>query len=331
MASSVEESSVHSPDSTVSSLLTSCSADSHGPYSDSLIHYKDKLYSSASEALEAYIEDFNLSLTSPEVSTGKICVCQSTPKRVKCSRRRAWQNRAAGDFSQRRGLDALASPSGRQGGRDPDLVSLVTDELLAAPADQSLPLVSRTPESRQQSSERNRRSLVTSHRHQTSSLRTGGSFSHKDPHRDSVGKKRDVYPPEGCGSTSSKGSWSLLSVENCGPGNSYPRWVTSQKAELRVSGLSCAPSFHYPAWLESHNLSSRSAERDGPNFHTGGTASSSPALELLEERHTVDPGSSDFFGDDGRDKAGGSCSYNSPGSYFQLDNSFSRHPKKLFT
>uniref|UniRef100_A0A8C3PHJ4 Uncharacterized protein n=1 Tax=Calidris pygmaea TaxID=425635 RepID=A0A8C3PHJ4_9CHAR len=55
-----------SPDSAVSSLLTSCSIDSSNLYSNSLIHYKDKLYSSASEALEAYIEDFDLSLTSPE-------------------------------------------------------------------------------------------------------------------------------------------------------------------------------------------------------------------------------------------------------------------------
>uniref|UniRef100_A0A8C3J4U4 Uncharacterized protein n=1 Tax=Calidris pygmaea TaxID=425635 RepID=A0A8C3J4U4_9CHAR len=65
-----------SPDSAVSSLLTSCSIDSSNLYSNSLIHYKDKLYSSASEALEAYIEDFDLSLTSPEVRTGKICMCQ---------------------------------------------------------------------------------------------------------------------------------------------------------------------------------------------------------------------------------------------------------------
>lgn len=93
MASSAEESSVRSPDSTASSLLTSGSANSRGPCSNSLIRYKDKLYSSASEALEAYIEDFNLSLTSPEVSTGKICICQSTPKRAKLSERRARQDR----------------------------------------------------------------------------------------------------------------------------------------------------------------------------------------------------------------------------------------------
>uniref|UniRef100_A0A8D0FBP8 Uncharacterized protein n=1 Tax=Strix occidentalis caurina TaxID=311401 RepID=A0A8D0FBP8_STROC len=65
----------------LSSLLTSCSTDSNNPYSNSWIQYKDKLYSSASEALEAYIEDFDLSLTSSEVSTGKICIYFSKKKR----------------------------------------------------------------------------------------------------------------------------------------------------------------------------------------------------------------------------------------------------------
>ena len=89
MTSSIKESSITSPDSTISSLLTSYSVDSNNPYSHSLIHYKDKLYSSASEALEAYIEDFDLSLTSSETSTGKICIFQSTPKQVRFSKRLA--------------------------------------------------------------------------------------------------------------------------------------------------------------------------------------------------------------------------------------------------
>lgn len=76
--------SVSSPDSTVSFLLTSTG--SSNSCSNSLIQYKDKLYSSASEALEAYIEDFDLSLTSSEITTGKICLCQSTPKQAEFSK-----------------------------------------------------------------------------------------------------------------------------------------------------------------------------------------------------------------------------------------------------
>uniref|UniRef100_A0A663NE82 Lung adenoma susceptibility protein 2 n=1 Tax=Athene cunicularia TaxID=194338 RepID=A0A663NE82_ATHCN len=125
MTSSIKESSVCSPDSTVSSLLTSCSIDSDNPYSDSWIQYKDKLYSSASEALEAYIEDFDLSLTSSEISTGKICIYQSTPKQVKFPKHRA---------KEKHGMSLQIEC-------DPDLISLATDDLLAFPADGSLPFV----------------------------------------------------------------------------------------------------------------------------------------------------------------------------------------------
>ncbi|XP_026721295.1 lung adenoma susceptibility protein 2 isoform X3 [Athene cunicularia] len=145
MTSSIKESSVCSPDSTVSSLLTSCSIDSDNPYSDSWIQYKDKLYSSASEALEAYIEDFDLSLTSSEISTGKICIYQSTPKQVKFPKHRAKEKHAPEDFNQPVGLGSLASPSGRQIECDPDLISLATDDLLAFPADGSLPFVQPSP------------------------------------------------------------------------------------------------------------------------------------------------------------------------------------------
>lgn len=79
-----KKSSVSSPDSTVSVLLTSIGSSSS--CSCSLIQYKDKLYSSASEALQAYIEDFDLSLTSSEITPGKICLCQSTPKPAEFSK-----------------------------------------------------------------------------------------------------------------------------------------------------------------------------------------------------------------------------------------------------
>uniref|UniRef100_A0A8D0HGD2 Chromosome 18 open reading frame 54 n=1 Tax=Sphenodon punctatus TaxID=8508 RepID=A0A8D0HGD2_SPHPU len=63
----------YSPESTVSSLLASCSLNSSSSfYPNSSVQYKDKLYNSASQALEAYIEDFDLSLVSPKIRTGKI-------------------------------------------------------------------------------------------------------------------------------------------------------------------------------------------------------------------------------------------------------------------
>ncbi|XP_040434387.1 LOW QUALITY PROTEIN: lung adenoma susceptibility protein 2-like [Falco naumanni] len=179
MTSSIKESSVCSPDSTVSSLLTSYSIDSNIPYSNTLIHYKGKLYSSASEALEGYIENFGLSLTSSERSTGKICICQSTPKQVKFSKHHATGKHALDDFNRHVGSGFLASPSRRQSECDPDSISLVTEDLLAFPADGSPPFVQHNPLiSEHQSSEWNRWSLKTSFCPcQTSSLDTASGFS----------------------------------------------------------------------------------------------------------------------------------------------------------
>ncbi|XP_063816043.1 lung adenoma susceptibility protein 2 isoform X3 [Pseudophryne corroboree] len=67
-----------SPDSSISisSLLASCSLSSHSGSSHSVgsIKYKDRLYDSASKALDAYIEDHEESLHSPIASPGKITI-----------------------------------------------------------------------------------------------------------------------------------------------------------------------------------------------------------------------------------------------------------------
>ncbi|XP_035165901.1 lung adenoma susceptibility protein 2 isoform X6 [Oxyura jamaicensis] len=140
--------SVSSPDSAVSFLLTSVG--SSNSCSNSLIRYKDKLYSSASEALEAYIADFDLSLTSSEITTGKICLCQSTPKQAEFSKHRVKEkygmfSATLDDCNEHTGLSSLASPCRRETECDPDLISLATDDLLAFPADGSLPCVPSSP------------------------------------------------------------------------------------------------------------------------------------------------------------------------------------------
>ncbi|XP_032855617.1 lung adenoma susceptibility protein 2 isoform X1 [Tyto alba] len=349
MTSSIEESSVCSPDSTVSSLLTSYSIDSSKPYSNSLIHYKDKLYSSASEALEAYIEDFNLSLTSSEISTGKICICQSTPKQVKFSKNHTKGKHVLDDLNQHSGLGSLASAFRRQSERDPDLISLATDDLLAFPADGSLPFVQRSPfKSRHQSSEWNRGSLKTSScPSQTSSLDTESSFrlpksgkavAHQNLHKDFSKKKCAVYTPDRYNSVSSKGSLRPLSFEeNSNTFKNYPRWLTSQKSDLSVSEISSIPNFHYPVWLKSYNLFSDSAEEsDGQNFNREGKSISSQTFESLKERHSVDKDSSDYFEQKGCLDLGGdnkveeSCNYDSPDACFPFENSLLRHGRKPF-
>ncbi|KAM9250442.1 lung adenoma susceptibility protein 2 [Cariama cristata] len=351
MTSSIKESSACSPDSAVSSLLTSYSIDSNNPYSNSLICYKDKLYSSASEALEAYIEDFNLSLTSSEISTGKICICHSTPKKVKFSNHHAKEKHALDGFNQHVGLGSLASPSTRQSECDPDLISLATDDLLGFPADGSLPFVQHSPfKSRHHSSEWNRQSLKTSFcPYQTSLLDTESSFSlqengkavaHQNPHKDFSKKKCNVHTPDRYDSVSSKESSRSLSFEeksNAFPFKNYPRWLTSQKSDLSVSGISSIPNYDYPVWLKSYNLFSDSAkESDGQNFNGQGKASSSQAFEILKKRYSEDKDSSHVFEQNGcldlrgDNKVEESCSYDSPDACFPFDNSVLRQAKKPF-
>nr|XP_009664390.1 PREDICTED: lung adenoma susceptibility protein 2 isoform X2 [Struthio camelus australis] len=172
MASSIKKFSVSSPDSTVSSLLASYGTDSNNPCSNNVICYKDKLYSSASEALEAYIEDFDLSLMSPEISTGKICISQSTPKHTEFSKYHAKGRYVLEDFNHRAGLGSTASSCRRRTECDPDLISLTTDDLLAFPADGSQPFVQRPPFKTRHQNTNEGDGQTFNMRHETSSSQT---------------------------------------------------------------------------------------------------------------------------------------------------------------
>ncbi|KAM6392049.1 lung adenoma susceptibility protein 2 [Rhynochetos jubatus] len=348
MTSSIKE-SVCSPDSTVSSLLTSCRIHSNNPCSNSFIHYKDKLYSSASEALDAYIEDFYLSLMSSEISTGRIHICQSTPKHIEFPKHPAKEKHALGDFNQHVGLGSVASSSGRQTECDLDLISLATDDLLAFPADGSLPFVQPSPlKSGHQGSEWNRQSLETSFcPYQTPSLSTKRSFSlqknskavaHQNPHMVFSKEKHSVYcTPDRCDSVSEGSSRALSLEENANALKNCPRWLTSHQSDLSVSGISSIPDFHYPDWRKSYNTFSDSAEEgDGENHDIQSGASSSQTLEILKKGLSVDKDSCNFLEKNdwldlkGDDKVEETCSCDSPEASFPFDNSFSRPTKKLF-
>ncbi|XP_051498468.1 lung adenoma susceptibility protein 2 isoform X1 [Apus apus] len=318
MASSVKGSSGCSPDSTVSSLLRSCGIDSSHPGSSSWIHYKGKLYSSASEALEAYIEDYNLSLTSPGVSTGKICLCQSTPKQVKFSKHHAKEKHALGDFNQQRGLGLLASPCGGQAECDPDLVSLTTDDLLGFPEDGSLPLVQSPSQPKHPSSGWNRWSSGTLQPsfcpHQTSSLnpespsspqKNGKAAAHQDPHRDL--KKWNLSTPDGYDPVS-RGSPRALSLEensNTVHLKNYPGWLSSHKSDFSVSGMSSIPKMHFPVWLQ----------KEGPSVDKDNVDFLDPSAFL------------DLRGDNQVEESG---NYASPDACCPFDTSFLRGTKKPF-
>uniref|UniRef100_A0A8C3S5A0 Chromosome 18 open reading frame 54 n=1 Tax=Chelydra serpentina TaxID=8475 RepID=A0A8C3S5A0_CHESE len=231
MACSFEKGSIYSPESTVSSLLASCSLNSSNSYSNGSIQYRDKVYNSASQALEAYIEDFDQSLMSSEVSTGKICI----------------------DFPH----NHFHLQFHRQTVCDPDLISLTTDDLLAFPADGSLPFIHRIPSrSGLQSGKWIRKSLKKSafYPYQTSSFDvekdfdfqdSGNAVDNRNHYRDIDKEKHNVY----------KSHKSIFSKENAGDClfqqhsksisvKNYPRWLTSHKSDLNVSGISSIPDFN---------------------------------------------------------------------------------------
>ncbi|XP_010216662.1 PREDICTED: lung adenoma susceptibility protein 2 [Tinamus guttatus] len=351
VANSLQESMAVSPDSTVSSLLASCSIDSDNSYTSSVIHYKDKLYSSASEALEAYIEDFDLSLTSSEISTGKICINQSTPKHAPFPKHRT-KNRYVTSST------TVEEHGGRPGWgpraeRDPDSVSVTTDDLLTYPPDGSRPFVQRSPfKSRHQNYEWNRRSLKksTSCPYQTSPFDTKKEFRLQDNDKSVLNqqlhgnfnkKKHSTCASHRYHSVSSKKNPRTFSFEensSAFPGKNYPRWLTSGKSNLSVSGISSIPNSHYPIWLSSPNLFSDSANKsNGPTFKIRRETSSSPHSEILSKRHSTDKEDSDGFfehrgcldltGDNG---VAESCSSDSPDSCFQFGDSFLRRTKQPF-
>uniref|UniRef100_A0A670ZS90 Uncharacterized protein n=1 Tax=Pseudonaja textilis TaxID=8673 RepID=A0A670ZS90_PSETE len=147
MSCLVKKNNSCSPETTVSSLLASGNFKSgHDSLSHGSVQYKDKLYSSASQALEAYIKDFDLNLSSPDVRPGKIEILWRASENFRSSK---------DDFETKSGIRL-----GRRIVYEPDIVSLTTDDLLALPADGSLSF--RISRSLAQRSNVNRRSWTTS-------------------------------------------------------------------------------------------------------------------------------------------------------------------------
>nr|KAF6421798.1 lung adenoma susceptibility protein 2 [Rousettus aegyptiacus] len=135
MAKSNTKRRVCSQESSVSSLLASCSlSGSNSSDPDGSFQYKDKLYSSASKALQAYIEDFDLSHMYPGASTGKINI-EKCPNRPEFSKYNYKPNNAFENFDHK--TSSLSLPYRRQTINDIDSISLTTDDLLKLPADGS--------------------------------------------------------------------------------------------------------------------------------------------------------------------------------------------------
>ncbi|XP_029435723.1 lung adenoma susceptibility protein 2 isoform X1 [Rhinatrema bivittatum] len=300
MANSFKEDVGRSPESSISisSLLASCSLGNSLRSSCSHIssvQYKEKLYESATEALEAYIEDYDGSLLSPAVSTGKIRI-QTTP--VKCFRCR---HKVSGDADRTGDRLAFSSSFKSHTSRDLDLASLTTDDLLALPSDGSLP--SHQASISNPLIQRNEQSWKYHHKF---SLKKYTPYSLFDIKRELdfqdtfnvLGKQNltDLSPYKSFNSGTVEKPQKLSVEDNSSQSASkfpssknYPRWLTSQKSDLNVSGITSIPDIKYPMWLKNYGLLSDSVDRDFTlKFHTKADSSSVQTPEGLNSMTHLD-------------------------------------------
>ncbi|KAK6322886.1 hypothetical protein J4Q44_G00076780 [Coregonus suidteri] len=287
---------IFSPESTVTSLLASSG---HLRGTQSLndpdlsltgIRYRDRDYESATEALEAYIADFDRSLHTSETSTGRLQLqklqISSTLPRTEFRNKDVLRERLTD-----RELDFLNLPvgSGRRG--DSDCISLTTDDLLVLPCDGSLPVTRTSAFLTQsgdyplgQSSHSNSWSSGRPRPNSSSHIKRCLHYSapHNTPHKlyqsrvgTRAGKTQKTEPFTGLRSSGPRVKGSLPPQPHHGlyhqtpgpevnqrdlpppdshgpfsPHHDYPRWLTSQKSEMDFSGVTSIPDLKYPAWLQ---------------------------------------------------------------------------------
>ncbi|XP_050948863.1 lung adenoma susceptibility protein 2 isoform X2 [Labeo rohita] len=253
------ENGLMSPESSVTSLLATSGhlQSSLHPEPVPTIKYRDKHYVSASEALDAYITDFQRSLRDSDTTTGKL----ELPKEISNPHPR---NRDVLKTSLTDGeLNFLNIPVRK---RDSDRLSMTTDDLLALPNDGSLPVT--------------RTSALLS---RSGSFPLGLSFnsssrSHSRPVMAHKRSTRRPVPPSlpvdnllmaGLQSHHQTPPPNVLQANRTLPTDTprsgfLPRWMTSQKSEMDFSGVTSVPELKYPVWLKQCEESSDGQQSDRP-------------------------------------------------------------------
>nr|XP_020029702.1 lung adenoma susceptibility protein 2 isoform X1 [Castor canadensis]XP_020029703.1 lung adenoma susceptibility protein 2 isoform X1 [Castor canadensis]XP_020029704.1 lung adenoma susceptibility protein 2 isoform X1 [Castor canadensis]XP_020029705.1 lung adenoma susceptibility protein 2 isoform X1 [Castor canadensis]XP_020029706.1 lung adenoma susceptibility protein 2 isoform X1 [Castor canadensis]XP_020029707.1 lung adenoma susceptibility protein 2 isoform X1 [Castor canadensis] len=272
MAKSNTKHRICSRNSSVSSLLASCNlSSSNSSNSDGSFHYKDKLYSSASQALQAYIDDFNLSRVCPGTSTGKINIDEGCANRSQFSNYSYNQNNAFENLGHKQHSDSLTLSYGRQNVNDLDSYSLTTDDLLRLPADGSLSFNYVRPGHRpSKKSKKYIRRLGSSNIEKNPNFQESSTPTGKDnlatpvvytnmngkqcgrPKNPILTNRTNKHISKSSSSFPKESSFTDNSEHS--PEKNYPRWLTSQKSDLNVSGITSIPDFKYPVWLHNKDL-----------------------------------------------------------------------------
>ncbi|KAJ8286673.1 hypothetical protein GJAV_G00041850 [Gymnothorax javanicus] len=232
--------SVPSPESTVTSLLASSGHLKSSLSSDSkkCFRYRDREYESATEALDAYISDFQRSLRAPNMSTGRLQLPKDPVTPIFPDN--AVRNKDVLEEMLTDGeLDFLNLPVGRQQ-RDPDSLSLTTEDLLVLPSDGSMP-VTRTSAylSQHMADPMSRSTSFRSRSLRTQDLRESQAASQR---RRGPGRQEFLSSNPNTHQTRRQGPDAISS-------HHYPRWLTNLKSEMNFSGLSSIPDQAYPTWL----------------------------------------------------------------------------------
>lgn len=265
MAKSNSKYRVCSHESSVSSLL-SCSLSGSSSNSDGSFQYKDKLYSSASQALQAYIDDYDLSQMYPadpgKSNTDKYSASVPGFSRHTYKPKNGFENLDHGKNSLSYRREII---------NDIDSVSLTTDDLLKLPADGSFSFTYVGPghqihkKSKKCTARRNLLDTEWNKNVQEPALPMG---------------KNNLATPVMCTDTNGKHCGRSKSPKVVNKANrnvseapiyfakklpskdrsehslekNYPRWLTSQKSDLSVSGITSIPDFKYPVWLHNEDL-----------------------------------------------------------------------------
>ncbi|XP_018603876.2 lung adenoma susceptibility protein 2 isoform X1 [Scleropages formosus] len=257
-----------SPESTVTLLLASSGRLKSSLFNDSTktIRYKDREYESATEALDAYIEDFQRSLGTTESTMGEIYLRKdaSTSVLTQASyRNKDVLKEKLTDLE----LDYLNLPVGSPK-RQSDCLSLTTDDLLVLPSDGSLPITHTSAfltESenyplghRSYSRSYNSSSCL---QQQSQNLLVSKETVERRSHCKDQDRK-DFYPLRDRAKKRLNLQTSFMSPLHSGQRKltgantsyQYPRWLTSGKSLMNFSGVTSIPSLTYPMWLKDFDM-----------------------------------------------------------------------------
>lgn len=277
-----------SPESTVTSLLATSGHLRSSLRSEPVLafRYRDRDFESATEALDAYIADFERS--EPKTSSARLQLSTNQTASPFPVRSTIRNKDVLHEQLTDRELDFLTLPVGVQH-RETDCLSVTTNDLLVLPSDGSLP-ITRTSAflsltggpSGSYSRGQHVYSTTSNHQRPKPSNRHTPCVHHSTSRNLLLPSVPGGKPSEistGLGMRSRQRSrhhglnyMSERDLADRASPHHYPRWLTSQKSEMDFSGITSVPDMEYPTWLQECGVPTDPTTMKFPrtNTQTGG-------------------------------------------------------------